>query len=125
MVHGDAIQHVGSPPVAEFHEPTAAGVLSSADIVDNNVMDAVAFSRRSVSSAIGGNVGDLNASADVADWGVADPHLSDLAEGTVFIFFYDVVLVLRSQQNGEPHLRESTPAVFENVVFRQHPLRIF
>src|ERR1700739_3204433 len=92
-------------------------VLRTVDVVDHDVMYAVALpvDRR---FPIRQSVGDLHPGSYMTDDVIPDGYIRDLATGTAARIFW-------SQHNGETNLRESTPAVFQNISFEQNPLSIF
>ncbi len=92
------------------------------DVVDNDVVNAIAPAILRGASIVRQAVPDLQPTGDVADSDVPDGDVGDLADGTYVSTA--LCLVLRAQQNGKAGLREPAPAVFEEVAFEKDTLRI-
>src|SRR4029077_16539132 len=103
---------------------TRATVLCAVDVIDDHIMDTVPCASSSCPSIIRQSIGDLHSCGDMADHHVANCDVRDLAVGTE-ISPVAAGLILRGQQDGEAHLRETTPRVLHNIAIEQDALRVF
>src|SRR6202034_323788 len=98
-------------------------VLGDADVIDHDIMNAVAFASGCLSSARRVHIRNDYTGAHMADGGIPNGHVGYLADGAYIALKRR--LVLRSQHYGVPCLGEPSPVIFEDVVFGQHALRVF
>src|SRR6478672_7899996 len=87
-------------------------------ILDHYVVDAVTLAARTGSSRVGQCVRNLESTANVLDLAIADGDVGHDTQEAV------IILVFRRQQNRKSSLGESSPNVFEQIIFKQHALRI-
>lgn len=125
VIDCDGVERVFWPIVEDFKGRTAADVFR-AEVIDDDVMNAPACpsERDRPTLTVAGKRGcHLDAAATMRDVGVADGHISDLAD-RAYVRSARRVLILGRQQNAISRLAETSPTVFHKVRFGQHANRI-
>jgi len=90
----------------------------SINVVEDHVVNAVTCSAARNSTSIREPRAHDEATGNVAHAAEAYGHVGGFANRTL------IILILRRQENGETRLRESSPYIFEDVVFEQDPLSV-
>src|SRR5258708_32823528 len=124
VVDADAVQAIAAPVIGNEKQSTVSLVGSGGNIVESDVVDAVAGAAGCFTAVVGKNGGDLHARGRVTHFAIADGHISYQTSGAQIAVSMRVGLVLGRQQQGVPLLAESPPRVLGDVAFKQHALSI-
>src|SRR5262249_38802464 len=122
VIDADILQDRRSHAHRYLGEETISLVFDVVDVVDRQIMNAVALPGQCDTSIGGNTISHLQAAAHVADLRVANRNIGDFAERT------DVGgadgLVLRTDDHPESGLGEPAPGIFQNVAFEENALRV-
>ena len=98
--------------------------LVTIDIIDHDVVDAIALPVEGGATVICQDVGDLKSTTHMANRGIANRHIGDLANRAEMEAI-GPALILGCQHDGKTDLGETTPTVLHDVAIEQNTLPIF